>query len=215
VTKVAIIGSGISGTMLALRLQQLGVETTLHAERAPEDMRAGRLPNTVGRWQHSLAREAALASTTGMIDHWDDEASTIRRVHLAAGPPLSVGFVAELESPLRAADFRVLLPPGSTTTPSGAARWWWQGSPPMSRRLTGWPPGTTWRCWRWAGVDPRAVSRRPGPLPLRRAQRLVFAGLFDGLALPEPFRASFNIAPGVGESSRCHWSPTPGLGPTS
>jgi hypothetical protein len=91
--------------MLALRLQQLGVDTTLYAERAPEEMRAARLPNTVGRWQHSLDREAALG-----IDHWDNEAYTVRRVHVAAGPPLAVSFVAELDSPLRAVDFRVLLP---------------------------------------------------------------------------------------------------------
>src|SRR5690349_1491151 len=89
--RVAIIGSGISGTMLALRLQQLGVETTLFIDRSPEEVRTGRLPNTVGRWHHSLEREHALG-----IDHWNDEAFAIRRVHFSAGAPLSVSFIADL-----------------------------------------------------------------------------------------------------------------------
>jgi hypothetical protein len=39
----------------------------------------------------------------------------------------------------------------------------------------------------------------PARSPYSRPQRLVFAGLFEGLAPPEPFGVSFNISPGTGE----------------
>ncbi|MEV4392392.1 styrene monooxygenase/indole monooxygenase family protein [Nonomuraea sp. NPDC049607] len=57
-TGVGIVGAGISGLTLALRLQQLGVPTTLYSEGDAEDLGRGRLPNTVGR----MARERELGS---------------------------------------------------------------------------------------------------------------------------------------------------------
>jgi hypothetical protein len=194
-SKVAIMGSGISGTMLALRLQQLGVDTTLFCERSPDEIRSGRLPNTVGRWQHSLSREAILE-----VNHWDDERYAVRRVQLAAGPPLSVTFVAELESPLRAVDFRVLLP-----------RWIEdyaeRGGKVVVART---PAGVADVDALAAGHDVAVVAVGRGSVgdlfpvdpdrsPYSEPQRLVFAGLFEGLALPDPFGVSFNISPGVGE----------------
>lgn len=194
-SRVAIIGSGISGTMLALRLQQLGVESTLYAERSPEAMRAGRLPNTVGRWHHSLSREAALG-----INHWDGDGATVHRVHLRAGPPLSVSFLAELDSPLQATDFRVLLP-----------RWIEDYAGRGGKVVVTGVPGDVAELDRLAGghdVAVVAVGRGsvpelfpvdPSRSPYGEPQRFVLAGLFEGLALPEPFGVSFNIAPGVGE----------------
>ena len=50
------------------------------------------------------------------------------------------------------------------------------------------------------GSIPALFPVDPARSPYGEPQRLVFAGLFDGLALPEPFGVSFNIAlPGVGE----------------
>jgi hypothetical protein len=193
-TRVAIIGSGISGMMLALRLQQLGVESTLYAERAGEEMRAGRLPNTVGRWAHSLAREVALG-----VNHWDDEAYSIRRVHFAAGPPLNVRFLADLDSPVQAVDFRVLLP-----------RWIEDYAERGGKVVVARPEDVAEIDHLAAGHDLAVVAVGRGSVPslfpvdpdrspYSQPQRLVFAGLFEGLALPEPFGVSFNISPGAGE----------------
>lgn len=206
--RVAIIGSGISGTMLALRLQQLGVDTTLYAERSPDEMRRGRLPNTVGRWQHSLAREAALG-----VDHWSDEAYTVRRVHVVAGPPLRVAFLAELDGPLRAVDFRVLLP-----------RWIEDYADRGGKVVVAGTPADVAAIDRLAAGHSLAVvavgrGSVPALFPVDRARspysappRLVFAGLFDGLALPEPFGVSFNISPGAGEIFQMPMVTSDGLG---
>jgi hypothetical protein len=49
------------------------------------------------------------------------------------------------------------------------------------------------------GSVPQLFPVDPARSPYSEPQRLVFAGLFEGLALPEPFGVSFNIDPGVGE----------------
>ena len=207
-TRVAIVGSGISGVLLALRLQQLGVDTTLYSERAPEEMRAGRLPNTVGRWQHSLAREEALG-----VNHWDDEEFTVRRVHVAAGAPLSVSFVADLDTPLRAVDFRVLLPRwiedyaerGGKVVVAGTS----SDEADVDRPAEGHDLAVVAV---GRGSLPSLFPLDPARSPYSEPQRLVFAGLFDGLALPEPFGVSFNIAPGVGEIFQMLFLTASGLG---
>ena len=50
-TDIAIIGAGISGLTLALTLQRRGVDCTVHADRTSDEMRRGRLPNTVVRYR--------------------------------------------------------------------------------------------------------------------------------------------------------------------
>jgi 2-polyprenyl-6-methoxyphenol hydroxylase-like FAD-dependent oxidoreductase len=47
VADVGIVGAGTAGLHLALLLRQRGLEPTLYAERTPDEVRAGRLPNTV------------------------------------------------------------------------------------------------------------------------------------------------------------------------
>jgi hypothetical protein len=206
--RVAIIGSGISGTMLALRLQQLGVDTTFFVDRSPDELRAGRLPNTVGRWHHSLERERALG-----IDHWNDEAYAVRRVHFSAGAPLSVSFMADLETPLRAVDFRVLLP-----------RWTEDYAERGGKLVVGPAPTTGDDIDALAaghdlavvavgrGSVPALFAVDPARSPYSTPQRLVFAGLFEGLSLPEPFGVSFTIAPGVGEIFQMPFLTADGLG---
>jgi hypothetical protein len=194
--------------MLALRLQQLGVDATLYTERAPEEIRSGRLPNTVGRWQHSLAREEALG-----INHWDEEAYTIRRVHLAAGPPLSVSFVAQLETPLRAVDFRVLLPRWIEDFSERGGKVVVAGAPADAAEIDRLAAGHDLAVVAVGrGSVPSLFAVDPARSPYSEPQRLVFAGLFEGLAFPEPFGVSFNISPGAGEIFQMPLVTTTGLG---
>jgi 2-polyprenyl-6-methoxyphenol hydroxylase-like FAD-dependent oxidoreductase len=63
---IGIVGTGISGLHLALFLQHFGIGSTVYADRTPEQIREGRLPNTVARFEHTRARERQLG-----VDHWD------------------------------------------------------------------------------------------------------------------------------------------------
>ena len=102
---VAILGAGISGITLALRLQQLGIETTLYADKAPDEIRSGRLLNTVARFEHTLERERTLG-----VDHWPDDDYAMQCMHFRSIDPFPFAFSGRPPFPVRAVDFRVLLP---------------------------------------------------------------------------------------------------------
>src|SRR4051812_44898552 len=59
-THIGIVGTGISGLTLALRLQQRGVDTTVYSPIPLEELGRGRLPNTVARFGDTLERERTL-----------------------------------------------------------------------------------------------------------------------------------------------------------
>lgn len=99
---IGIVGAGTAGLQLALLLQQGGVEPTLYAERTADEVRNGRLPNTVIHNYRTRARERALG-----VNHWDDTALDIKgHWHYVPGEqPLS--FPGYFESPSLGVDYRL------------------------------------------------------------------------------------------------------------
>jgi 2-polyprenyl-6-methoxyphenol hydroxylase-like FAD-dependent oxidoreductase len=69
---VGIVGAGTAGLHLALLLQKRGLEPTLYAERSADDVREGRLPNTVVHNWRTRAREREIGANL-----WDDVAPPI------------------------------------------------------------------------------------------------------------------------------------------
>jgi hypothetical protein len=191
-TTVGIVGAGYSGLTLALRLQHLGIPSTVYTDAAPDAMRRARLANTVGRFPHTRARERLLG-----VDHWPDPAESMDVLQFRAGPPLDLGYDGHLSAPLQATDFRVLLPRlmedylergGDVAV-----------VPTLDAELVA-------RRSDRHGLMVVAVGRGsiselfpvdPARSPYREPQRVVFAGLFDGLALPER-AVSFNLSPLAG-----------------
>lgn len=193
--RIAIVGAGISGVTLALRLQQLGVETTLVTDRTPDELRAGRLPNTVARFQHSLDRERTLG-----IDHWAGSGHAFFNCDLSVGPPLALGFTAHAAAAVEAVDFRVLLPRWIEDYAGRGGRVECRPLPDHPEAIVRLAAGhdlvvvAVGRA-SMSTLFPPDRSRSPYAEP----QRLVLAALMDGLALPEPLALSFNVAPGAGE----------------
>ena len=70
---VGIVGAGTAGLQLALLLKQSGAEPTLYAERTADEVRGGRLPNTVIHNYRTRARERLLG-----VNHWDETALDIK-----------------------------------------------------------------------------------------------------------------------------------------
>ena len=64
---IAIVGAGTAGLQLALLLQRNGAEPTLYAERSADEVRSGRLSNTVIHNYRTRAREQRLG-----VNHCDD-----------------------------------------------------------------------------------------------------------------------------------------------
>jgi 2-polyprenyl-6-methoxyphenol hydroxylase-like FAD-dependent oxidoreductase len=99
---IGIVGAGTAGLQLALLLQQNGAEATLYAERTADDVRNGRLPNTVIHNYRTRARERDLG-----VNHWDRTALDIQgHWHYIPGEhPLS--FPGYFEKPSLGVDYRL------------------------------------------------------------------------------------------------------------
>jgi hypothetical protein len=85
-TSIGIIGTGISGLTLALTLQQHGVECVVYADRTSDEIRDGRLPNTVVRYGGTIPRERALG-----VNHWDGADLVIERAYIGTRAPIVFG----------------------------------------------------------------------------------------------------------------------------
>ena len=191
-TSIGIVGTGISGLQLALTLQQAGVDTTVYAEKTPDEMRAGRLPNGVVRHFASIARERALG-----VEHWADCGSRMETVNVSIlGTP--VAFRGHLPEHASGVDFRVYLP---RLLEDYAAR----GGTVVTGRAT--PDDVVAAS---AHHDLTVVAsgrdsvdaffpRDPERSPFAAPQREITCVLVHGLAPLQPGGISFSIAPGVGE----------------
>lgn len=190
---IAVVGAGISGLHLALRLQQAGLPTTLYAERSPEELAAGRPTNLVVRFDHTRVRERALE-----VAHWDSDEFATHGVNLAAATDPPLGFYGRLSAPASAVDFRIYLPRlmndyadrGGTIEPL---------SPDVESiaALTGRHELVVVASGRRpvAELFPRDPARSPYHLP----QRVLCAGLFTGIGASDPPWVHFQLCPGVGE----------------
>jgi hypothetical protein len=189
---IGIVGAGVAGLHLGLFLQQHGVPATIYTDRGPDEIRAGRLLNTVMLFEPTRARDRALG-----VNHWDAAANDTLGfdVHIGIDPPIA--FRGTAEQPFLFVDMRLYL----------------------SRLLEDFVErgGKVVR----AALDPAGVERLapehdltvlatgragmaelfppiPEHSPFSRPQRTIFAGLFRGIRAPEPYFQS-QIVAGQGE----------------
>lgn len=190
---VAIIGAGISGLTLALRLQQLGVDATVYTPDDADAIRSGRLPNTVARFEPTVARERELG-----VDHWSEVAGYSMTCIYASVPGV-LSFTGSMDGFVRAVDFRMYL---STLLEDYAARGGRVeiGPTPSVDDLTRLSSGHDLVV---AAVGRSSIAelfeRDPQRSPYDAPQRVLCAGLYEGVDYPDPVGLSFNIVPGVGE----------------
>ena len=198
--KVAIVGTGISGVTLALRLQQLGVDDDTvrravagGAARGTDREPGGAVP------RHPGPRAACSASPTGTTSR----ATPSRGIDVdVVGTGLSVP-TADSTGPSRAVDFRVYLSRlvedyvdrGGTRRRRCPARrpdrssW----SEPPATTSSSSPPGDRLRC-------PQRCSRcGPTARPTPPAAPAAAAACSPGSTQTDPPTVSFNIVPGAGE----------------
>lgn len=192
-TSIGIIGSGIAGLQLGLFLQQHGIPVTIYSDRTPEQLRRGRLPNTVGRAEHTQQRERALGT-----HHWERPDFRLSSLHVRinADPPLvfrgdmswAASFVdMRLYQPALLEDFAgrggtvAIGPVQASDLPALAARHDLVVVASGRASLT--------------ELFPRIPERSPFTEPLR----LVCSGLYRGIAYPDPLGMALTIAPGHGE----------------
>ncbi|MBB5938719.1 styrene monooxygenase/indole monooxygenase family protein [Streptomyces zagrosensis] len=191
-TSVGIIGSGISGLQLALRLQQLGVPATVYSEHDIDALKAGRPRNFPARFGHTQQREREL----GVFDWPSPDAQVWQwAVTVHTDDPAPLEFLADLQPPSSVVDFRIYLPHllAAFVDRGGELV---IGDPPIqelgSRHdLLVVAKGT--RSMRW--LFPVDASRSPYTAP----QRVLCSGLYFGIGEEAPHSVDLSFLPGAGE----------------
>jgi 2-polyprenyl-6-methoxyphenol hydroxylase-like FAD-dependent oxidoreductase len=189
---IGIVGAGISGMHLALRLQQRGIATTVYADRGPEDVAKGRPQNLAVRFDNTLVRERELG-----VDHWHDpDYGWYGAKVQAVGTPIDL--FGRVTQPAQSVDFRVYLPQlmADYVERGGTI----EIRPPDLETIT----DLTERHelvvvssgrQSVGELFPRDADRSPFTTP----QRMLCAGLYRGVA-PMPERGmQFQLCPEVGE----------------
>lgn len=173
-------------------MQQKGIGTVLYADKTPEQLRDGRLPNNVCRFGRTRARERALG-----VDHWDFPDFGMSCAHVRVHGEGPVAFLGELTEQASFVDFRLYLPRlladyrerGGTVidVPDPVTA--------VARHADGHDLLVVAAGRQGLGALFPRVPDRSADAPAR----LLFAGLFHGVAHTEPMGMHFDIVPGAGE----------------
>ena len=100
---IGIVGAGTAGLHLALLLQARGLEPTLYAERTADEVRLGRLVNTVVHNHRTRAREREIGANL-----WDETAPPIQgHWHSIPHEPERLEFPGYFRSPSLSVDYRL------------------------------------------------------------------------------------------------------------
>ena len=191
-TSIGIVGTGIAGLQLALSLQQAGIDTTLYADRTPDEIRGSRLLNTVSRFGSTIDRERALG-----VAHWVEDPSNYRDIQVSVtGTP--VAFSGKLRQPAGNVDFRVYL---AQLQEDYAAR---GGNIVLGRRsVEQIVAGTADHDLTVVAAGRESVAeffpRDPERSPFDAPQRRLCAMIVDGIAPTDPIAGAVTLVPEAGE----------------
>ncbi|WP_052845128.1 styrene monooxygenase/indole monooxygenase family protein [Streptomyces sp. NRRL S-31] len=191
---IGIVGTGISGVHLALRLRQFGIDATLYTAQDPDGVRSGPPLNFVTRFHSTREREKALGLTEWASDAYDNA-----WMHLSVEAPGGPSFRAELPRPASSVDFRIYLAAlleeyqrrgGDTVLHKVTDR-------ADLVRLAERHDLVVVAAGRGALQD--TFPRDPARSPYETAPRHLAGGLFHGVRPPEPPGMTMHMLPGAGE----------------
>jgi len=192
-TTIGIVGSGIGSVHLGLFLLKQGVSTTIYSDRSPDQLRDGRLPNTVALLGATREREKALG-----VNYWDEPDFGVFGVNVYVGGEHPLSFRGEFERPGLFVDMRLYLPRLLAEFEArGGQIVFGALSADDVVALSAKHPLVVVASGRGSLTD--LFPRWPEHSPYSQPQRSLMAGLFRGIDYPSPLGLTFNIAPGHGE----------------
>ena len=192
--RIGVIGAGIAGLHLGLRLRRLGIDCTIMTDRSPDQVAAAQLTNTVVHWPATLGRERVL-----QVYHWPAEEFGFHRVHQVIQTPQPIEIRNRAAAPARAIDYRIYLPRlmedfaergGRLEVAALEAKDIGRIAERFDLVVVA-TPGNGFA---------RLFARDPALSPYERPQRYWLAGLFTGFRLPEMQGAILSVRPGHGEA---------------
>ncbi|MFF2808821.1 styrene monooxygenase/indole monooxygenase family protein [Streptomyces sp. NPDC058000] len=191
---IGIVGAGISGLHLALRLQQLGIDATLYTDQGPDGIRGGPPLNFVTRFDSTRRREEALGITRWLSSAYDNA-----WMHMSVEGPGGLSFRGRLPQPASSVDFRMYL---ATLLETYAERGGEvvHGRPADRKQLAalaGSHDLLVVAAGRGALTD--TFGRDPARSPHLTAPRHLAGGLFHGIRPADPPGMTMHMVPGAGE----------------
>jgi len=102
---IGIIGAGIAGLHLGLRLQRLGIPCTIINDKTAEQVAAAQLTNMVVHWPTTLGRERVLG-----VYHWPTSEHGFSLLHQVIQTAERIEIHSRAAQPARAVDYRIYLP---------------------------------------------------------------------------------------------------------
>ena len=192
--RIGIIGAGVAGLHLALRLQQMNVDCTIITEHAPDEVAESRLSNTVVHWPATLGRERILR-----VSHWSEEQFGFSRIHHIVQTKRPIEIHGRTSAPARAVDYRVYLPRLMEDFVDRGGRL-------EVRSLDAQDIGRVADRFDLVVVATRhhgfanLFARDAAKSPYQQPQRAWMAGLFTGFSADAARGATLSISPGHGEA---------------
>jgi 2-polyprenyl-6-methoxyphenol hydroxylase-like FAD-dependent oxidoreductase len=191
---IGVVGTGISGLHLVLRLQQFGIDATLYTAQEPDDIRHGPPVNFVTRFGSTRDRERALG-----IDHWASAEYDNAWMHLTIEGPDRLSFHGKLPKPASSVDFRIYLAAlleeyqkrGGNVVLHKIADRAQLGALAKRHDFLVVAAGR--------GALKDSFRRVPARSPYVSARRHLAGGLFRGIRPPDPPGMTMHMVPGAGE----------------
>ncbi|MFJ9706482.1 styrene monooxygenase/indole monooxygenase family protein [Streptomyces sp. NPDC101234] len=193
-TGIGIIGSGISGLQLALRLQQLDIPVTLYSAQTAEELRAARPRNFPARFGPTQAREESLG-----VHAWQYDDARVHTWSITLhGGDTDLEFTAALTPPSSVVDFRLYLPHllEEFTRRGGNAVIGPVTADQVARRHELVVVANGDRSVR--ELFPADPARSPHSTP----QRILCSGFYHGIHEDSPHTLDIHFLPGIGEILR-------------
>jgi 2-polyprenyl-6-methoxyphenol hydroxylase-like FAD-dependent oxidoreductase len=193
-SSIGIVGSGVSGLHLGLFLLANDVPVTMYAQNEPEEIRRGRLLNTVGHHHHTLERERSLG-----VHHWDAaEYGYVCHHHFIAGDQ-EVRFRGDFTHPSSVIDYRLYLPRLMEDFQERGGKLVVVDALGVEEvnRLSSRHDLVVAAVGRGGIGD--LFPRRDDKSPYDRPQRQLSAGIYNGITYSEPKGVNIHFSPGHGE----------------
>ena len=191
-TNIGVVGAGTAGLHLGLLLRQHDIPVTIYTDRTPEQIREGRLPNSVAHHAVTIAREQELG-----VDHWPvEEYGYGSHHHFVGGPNLF--FRGDFASPSRAIDYRIYQPTLMADFEDRGGRIEYRSVEAEDLEAL-----STRHDALVVASGKRSIGEffgvRPEKSPYAQPMRRLMVGLWEGVARTEPHGVTLSIAPGHGE----------------
>ncbi len=193
--RIGIIGAGIAGLHLGLRLRQLKIDCTIMTDRSAQQVASAELTSPVVHWPATLGRERVLR-----LYHWPAEEFGFREFRNIIQTPEPIDIRARAVMPAGAIDYRIYLPAlmenfvergGHLEVAPMEAQHLGRVAERFDLVVVATPDNG------FADLFPRNAALSPYDRP----QRYWLTGLFAGIRLSEMRGATLSVVPGYGEAA--------------